>query len=201
MNFNPRTPHGVRLDDLVIGVCSGGISIHAPLTGCDAAGEIHPAWIGISIHAPLTGCDSMDAVRYFVRTIFQSTHPSRGATTDKSSLCQLLSISIHAPLTGCDLQFRHIKTDRAISIHAPLTGCDCYPCKQSLLLFQFQSTHPSRGATLIPSHIRPLLHISIHAPLTGCDDADRQEIKHRYIFQSTHPSRGATTNTCDLIQF
>ena len=56
-NFNPRTPHGVRL-------CSGSrrsgrgtISIHAPHTGCDKKESKLQALRDISIHAPHTGCD------------------------------------------------------------------------------------------------------------------------------------------------
>ena len=58
-----------------------GISIHAPLTGCDYIARTGDA-LGndISIHAPLTGCDV-------------SVH---------TYILYVVVISIHAPLTGCD---------------------------------------------------------------------------------------------------
>ena len=34
---------------------------------------------------------------------------------------------------------------------------------------RFQSTHPSRGATMDTQVIRLVVSISIHAPLAGCD--------------------------------
>ncbi len=57
LNFNPRTPYGMRpynldkVNDLV------KISIHAPLTGCDTMCKVLNIPRDISIHAPLTGCD------------------------------------------------------------------------------------------------------------------------------------------------
>ena len=58
----------------------------------------------ISIHAPLTGCD--DALGVLIVTLlpFQSTHPSRDATSNSWIFLPMVEISIHAPLTGCDVQ-------------------------------------------------------------------------------------------------
>ena len=56
-NFNPRTPCGVRRHCLHISTFMGGISIHAPLAGCDAYIRMLIAQDAISIHAPLAGCD------------------------------------------------------------------------------------------------------------------------------------------------
>ena len=58
-----------------------GISIHAPLAGCDALDGWETVQIIISIHAPLAGCD-IDL--FFVYAVYK--------------------ISIHAPLAGCDYQ-------------------------------------------------------------------------------------------------
>ena len=82
INFNPRTPHGVRLLKTVQQNEYEIISIHAPLTGCDAPphrARRHAR--GISIHAPLTGCDLRTPPKTPRVSVFQSTHPSRGATT------------------------------------------------------------------------------------------------------------------------
>ena len=145
---------------------------------------------------------------------FQSTHPLRGATSRRSRTrcrrrnfnprtpcgvrltCSSMRpatswISIHAPLAGCDLQRGAPAIRRTISIHAPLAGCDAFRGKTDREVWQFQSTHPLRGATLTSSHrgyselfqsTHPLrgatlrdfardghVGISIHAPLAGCD--------------------------------
>ena len=57
---------------------------------------------------------------------------------------------------------------------------------------EFQSTHPSRGAT--PQQGISPLHsaVSIHAPLAGCDPLLLMMLIEQMQFQSTHPSRGAT---------
>ena len=79
-DFNPRTPCGVRqVDNLVKGL-GGGISIHAPLAGCDVVAFLLSSHRSISIHAPLAGCDAFQIVSV-----------------------QNFAISIHAPLAGCDV--------------------------------------------------------------------------------------------------
>ena len=60
---------------------------------------------------------------------------------------------------------------------------------------EFQSTHPSRGAT--PQQGISPLHsaVSIHAPLAGCDPLLLMMLIEQMQFQSTHPSRGATRSS------
>ena len=81
--------------------------------------------------------------------LFQSTHPSWGATSISNSSLSTNSISIHAPIVGCDISIisNHQKIIFEISIHAPIVGCDIN--MQLLPLHNFQ--------------------ISIHAPIVGCD--------------------------------
>ena len=168
-----------------------GISIHAPLAGCDLAHERFE--LLVTHFNPRTPC----GVR--LRRLptlppsrqFQSTHPLRGATAHFNSFLSACNISIHAPLAGCDLKAEKADAELAISIHAPLAGCD------SKIRF-FASAE----------------WISIHAPLAGCDLRGRR--KERQLqnfnprtpcgvrrlllrafagglkFQSTHPLRGAT---------
>ena len=123
--------------------------------------------------------------------IFQSTLPSRGATSDGFVLFILILISIHAPLAGSDQIPVQYNLTGKISIHAPLAGSDII------------RLHPPLPGV-----------ISIHAPLAGSDefscgchayDTDfnprsprgerRREIgipTANEQFQSTLPSRGAT---------
>ena len=62
----------------------------------------------------------------------------------------------------------------------------------------FQSTHPSRGATLLHLSDGNSDAVSIHAPLAGCDDAAQAMSRSIGVFQSTHPSRGATFRHADI---
>ena len=170
---------------------------------------------------------------------FQSAHPLRGATSGQLIKIAALHISIHAPLTGCDSPpgkqkrrnphfnprtprgVRHVRlyniphithfnprTPRGVR---PPSACQCWRSRS------FQSTHPSRGATVNGLFSGRIKFISIHAPLAGCDDNSRTAhclpprhfnprtprgvrlreqnfLRFLVSFQSTHPSRGATLN-------
>ena len=168
----------------------------------------------ISIHAPIVGCDVKYCWVLTQEQRFQSTHPSWGATTTHWTHTPIIWISIHAPIVGCDKTSGVSANEYMISIHAPIVGCDInilvfgvlsvdfnprthrgvrhtprLLCHRS---FEFQSTHPSWGATLFTFYIgtrnndfnprthrgvRPMyalhgsyrLQISIHAPIVGCD--------------------------------
>ena len=62
-------------------------------------------------------------------------------------------ISIHAPNEGCDLIAAGQADDGGeISIHAPNEGCDLFRKTGKMGGDEFQSTHPTRGAT-VPSRI------------------------------------------------
>ena len=56
------------------------ISIHAPRAGCDSKVDTGGESKNISIHAPRAGCDARPARPSARSTVFQSTHPVRGAT-------------------------------------------------------------------------------------------------------------------------
>ena len=58
--------------------------------------------------------------------------------------------------------------------------------------YEFQSTHPVRGATACRYPLAYLVAISIHAPREGCDTTKRLDADNTTAFQSTHPVRGAT---------
>ena len=121
--FNPRPPHGRR---------PAGANV-------DRGG-------GVSIHAPLTGGDLL-ARMLTEAAVFQSTPPSREATT-----------------TSC----RRWLPGR-VSIHAPLTGGDICAVGRWIQPGAFQSTPPSREATTTSCRRWLPGRVSIHAPLTGGD--------------------------------
>ena len=147
-----------------------GISIHAPLAGCDESFPLllHSPNLFQSTH-PLRGA-TFTAVTTSLSSRFQSTHPLRGATKVEGSSHS--SISYFNPRTPCGVRrpsYRRADSRQDISIHAPLAGCDV----------ERSYTGRYKG-------------ISIHAPLAGCDPPAAIIIYHKEIFQSTHPLRGAT---------
>ena len=167
------------------------ISIHAPLAGCDRASPPRPS--GRKYFNPRTPCgvrrtspSGVFCMSYFnprtpcgVRPLplcratstpsFQSTHPLRGATVYPDGRPDGLEISIHAPLAGCDRAAQFVIGKR--DDFNPRTPCGVrqMSCSGNSKSYQFQSTHPLRGAT---------------------DDLLKKLAKA--IFQSTHPLRGAT---------
>ena len=81
-NFNPRIPRGMRRRaSTIFPACSMPISIHASLAGCDTDCSIIRGRHEISIHASLAGCDAAKGNSLVFSVLFQSTHPSRDATT------------------------------------------------------------------------------------------------------------------------
>ena len=195
LNFNPRTPCGVRHEPEAYGAPKMEISIHAPRAGCDADQDVY-------IEPALA---------------FQSTHPVRGATLYpcRAELCT----NNFNPRTPCGVR-RHTRGGETrpiffISIHAPRAGCDSMTQCERIVRHLFQSTHPVRGAThdrlteaekhLISIHAPRAgcdysnaygcghyYGISIHAPRAGCDNRDQPRLVAVNVFQSTHPVRGAT---------
>ena len=104
-------------------------------------------------------------------TTFQSTHPVRGATQYPKTVEGPPPISIHAPREGCDATtIAPGLQGLSISIHAPREGCDLSALGNVGGLLVFQSTHPVRGATVTQAVAKT----------------------KRAKFQSTHPVRGAT---------
>ena len=162
------------------------------------------------------GCDFFKFINIIDDFLFQSTHPSWGATNRFKHILPFETISIHAPIVGCDFESPREKTRYLISIHAPIVGCDNLYSSSPIFQIIFQSTHPSWGATKnvlrysftnnnfnprTHRGVRPLMlriflglnRISIHAPIVGCDADTLLILTVILIFQSTHPSWGATT--------
>ena len=169
------------------------ISIHAPLTGCDASSSyVHETWFQISIHAPLTGCDSARRFHWHCCYNFNPRTPYGMRLRGLKDLGLVGSISIHAPLTGCDMIKSYGTCAFYISIHAPLTGCDTFQLIHALSSIYFNPRTPygMRQEVNIKGYID--VAISIHAPLTGCDEDGTLLTYRKLIFQSTHPLRDAT---------
>ena len=78
--FNPRTPCGVRQRDRADRRAAVGFQSTHPLRGATQTTAFRRRGFGISIHAPLAGCDVVCVLPVVATGIFQSTHPLRGAT-------------------------------------------------------------------------------------------------------------------------
>ena len=214
INFNPRTPCGVR-----------------PLMSVTQPRR--PAFQ--STH-PVRGATVAPLLLVYSVT-FQSTHPVRGATRPRLfGRRKVLLISIHAPRAGCDsVCAGHCSSHSNFNPRTPcgvrhrqprLPGSpkkfqSTHPVRGATTGshivdtgLEFQSTHPVRGATAFLASERLLYPISIHAPRAGCDElimwagdnptvisihapragCDKNAVPEYYpgIFQSTHPVRGAT---------
>ena len=106
--------------------------------------------------------------------LFQSTHPSRGATRIRRLDVHINQVSIHAPLAGCDkigrgdtysFQCFNPRTPRGVRLFRtaysacrmgfnPRTPRGVRPdiAAMEREIKEFQSTHPSRGATMTRRH-------------------------------------------------
>ena len=137
--FNPRSPRGERLYD------SGGLRFPVYFNPRSPRGERR--------QMPLSATSLM---------LFQSTLPSRGATGTRESFIKSTRISIHAPLAGSDERGREsLSRGSGISIHAPLAGSDVNAVSSGYRSDKFQSTLPSRGATVKQTNITSCFVIKI----------------------------------------
>ena len=178
------------------------ISIHAPIVGCDE-GYVASMYKKYDFN-PRThrGVRPIKMIHYQSILIFQSTHPSWGATfTDAKTLTHF--------------SYFNPRTHRGVRQDSVLTGH---------FTEKFQSTHPSWGATSFGWSLTLISIISIHAPIVGCDLFHYHLIAvfqsyfnprtHRGVrrlcscrctciwrFQSTHPSWGATYISCCSISW
>ena len=126
--------------------------------------------MAISIHAPIVGCDINPTFSTSFFGVFQSTHPSWGATRSrnrKKRASRNFNPRTHRGVRQCNIIIFLAHFD--ISIHAPIVGCDGACVFVFFLGSKFQSTHPSWGATQWLEARKDIDHISIHAPIVGCD--------------------------------
>ena len=191
-----------------------GISIHAPLAGCDSLFDGQKS-IFLDFN-PRTPCGVRPSrpCRRSTPSIFQSTHPLRGATLRRQRPGIPYEISIHAPLAGCDgiHRFRRVH-----QIHFnPRTPCGVRH-NRLYRLHRHEDFNPRTpcGVRLVSLPVKlGIFPISIHAPLAGCDPSTAKSgssaknfnprtpcgvrpgfdgaVARHAVFQSTHPLRGAT---------
>ena len=124
----------------------------------------------VSIHAPREGCDLQQSINLSTESVFQFTHPGRGATsTDASPRSNARRFNSRTP--------GGVRPEREAI---------------TPLLRSFQFTHPGRGAThrLLPWHFSERRFQFTH-PGRGAT-VRFASLNRRLVFQFTHPGRGAT---------
>ena len=191
-HFNPRSPHGERLNRCIVRGLFHYISTHAPRTGSDCNLQDVLRGTAISTHAPRTGSDPCVFLGQYASQHFNprsphgerpnqrlsdpatssiSTHaPRTGSDAHKIWNSAWKMISTHAPRTGSDKRKRQNHHKARISTHAPRTGSDNAPSCVENVPKLFQPTLPARGATRSASVLQALrCSISTHAPRTGSD--------------------------------
>ena len=176
-NFNPRSPHGERLQSI-----------------WHTAGSFH-----ISIHAPRTGSDQLYELGMLSPTQFQSTLPARGATKSRKEHGMAQEFQSTLPARGATRWFGRSPKQNSISIHAPRTGSDSYSNFAYARCKNFNPRSPHGERRFRPEPVAPTQDISIHAPRTGSDENKRKR-RTAGKFQSTLPARGATPSTAQWRQ-
>ena len=124
IHFNPRSPDGERLR--LKSPSQHYAEFQSTLPGWGATFNVvlgvHSAHI--SIHAPRMGSDLFALSSCGLFHVFQSTLPGWGATAFRHSPPLVSMISIHAPRMGSDETQKPLSALCRISIHAPRMGSD-----------------------------------------------------------------------------
>ena len=195
LNFNPRTPCGVRPSQAWSPVCQNNFN---PRTPCGVR-PLHSCtrsltWTDFNPRTPC-GVRLAKCVCFVFHLHFNPRTPCGVRLLGAGVWRWLGQISIHAPRVGCDFTTPAQRVQVKISIHAPRVGCDHFPGVYVPHTGLFQSTHPVWGATRpdwdgyheggyfnprtpcgVRRHHDVFLAsfdiISIHAPRVGCDVAD-----------------------------
>ena len=153
IDFNPRTHRGVRHYEDLKDRCKSYISIHAPIVGCDDKWVAN--WGKNDDFNPRThrGVRLCLAFLYILRLSDFNPRTHRGVRPGRVTAKGVgFDISIHAPIVGCDYTADVVLGLQLISIHAPIVGCDDQVKSTLAETAQFQSTHPSWGATVAKCH-------------------------------------------------
>ena len=131
-------------------------------------------------------------VDIFVRDIFQSTLPARGATRMGSVYGRSAKFQSTLPARGATVPYGLEWWDTIFQSTLPARGATYARCLLShrLAYFNPRSPHGERPGT--SQARKEASNISIHAPRTGSDTEYCKVRGDGKIFQSTLPARGAT---------
>ena len=147
-NFNPRSPHGERLDGFNRRDADSKFQSTLPARGATVASIVFGGFFAFQSTLPARGATlSMDGTNRS-RDYFNPRSPHGERHLRNSPISRQKCISIHAPRTGSDVLVRIIEINAPISIHAPRTGSDGLESVYNDHVYKFQSTLPARGATV-----------------------------------------------------
>ena len=103
-HFNPRTPCGVRHKSWRWSTSRRSFQSTHPLRGATRITTFPATMTGISIHAPLAGCDTELLPARATRRYFNPRTPCGVRPNLAPNINARVIISIHAPLAGCDAE-------------------------------------------------------------------------------------------------
>ena len=167
--FNPRSPHGERQGYGFSNYRNRHISTHAPRTGSDGSIGESIERASISTHAPRTGSDTRTRARICGRSNFNPRSPHGERRNFPMCSRFLPNFNPRSPHGERLAPSVDLLRTCPISTHAPRTGSD---------------------AETLKAEYNPI--ISTHAPRTGSDSMLTDGMPTRVSFQPTLPARGAT---------
>ena len=141
------------------------ISTHTPHTGCDTFRLTYQNSVEISTHTPHTGCDST-AMYVYPNALYFNSHTPHGVrhVIGQPFHCRQ-DFNSHTPHGVRPGEVDAFTDDDSISTHTPHTGCDHINHHNKMTPFQFQLTHPTRGATGLYRRLpRISIHFNSHTP-------------------------------------
>ena len=198
LNFNPRSPHGERPFRVASRFSPFFISTHAPRTGSDVVVDEAAADLRVDFNP-------------------RSPHGERRCGAAHRRVSQ--NFNPRSPHGERRRVFLSLAIPKIISTHAPRTGSDCRRCRSTFRRNYFNprsphgerpvaapaalhgaiSTHaPRTGSDCSLPCSTHRSFISTHAPRTGSDDHGQLVFHCERLFQPTLPARGATGNELDM---
>ena len=152
-DFNPRAPCGARPGSCGVYNHGNTISIHAPHAGRDTKylPQIAAA-LNFNPRAPC-GARLLTAAWWSSWSLFQSTRPMRGATSNAFSASKWVRFQSTRPMRGAtSAVFSYLGSGLYFNPRAPC-GARLFAASASVCSLVFQSTRPMRGATWGPSGV------------------------------------------------
>ena len=181
LDFNPRTPCGVRLREFGAYSWDEKFQSTHPMRGATLLANSNLSAGIISIHAPHAGCDILPDKHVLVLVYFNPRTPCGVRRIDN---CTFSGFSDFNPRTPCGV--RHLVYAARLSTAQnfnPRTPCGVRPrtCAVGVCTRQISIHAPHAGCDTNRFIIGSMQNdISIHAPHAGCDDnCDRHGRKHR----------------------
>ena len=169
-DFNPRSPHGERLQRHIQRHPDNLISTHAPRTGSDRATTSSGfCWSNFNPRSPHGERLEYSSHRSMLR-LFQPTLPARGATgrlsKSRTRSGNFNPRSPHGERRDCFAFADFVKFAFQPTLPARGATMLCPCCRND---HTFQPTLPARGATYGRTVAASAAMISTHAPRTGSD--------------------------------